>query len=155
MKKHMLKRHLSLLLAVITVFSSSALIFADEIEEVEEIPVETEIVDETQDDEETPAEIVDETVAEEETVIIDEADIEEVTVEEIIVDEEVIEIESADAAPVVEAEEVLNGWVQDGSNWYYYVDGEKVSGWKKIGGSWYYFDEGIFSTHYMYVKDCI
>ncbi len=34
------------------------------------------------------------------------------------------------------------GWVEDGSDWYYYDEnGNTVTGWEKINGKWYYFTE--------------
>ncbi len=37
-------------------------------------------------------------------------------------------------------DEQLSGWQQEGSVWYYYVDGVKQTAWQKISGKWYYFD---------------
>ncbi len=35
-----------------------------------------------------------------------------------------------------------NGWVKNGKNWSYYIDGQKLmNAWHQDGGFWYYFDE--------------
>ena len=33
-----------------------------------------------------------------------------------------------------------NGWIADGSEWYYYENGVKVSGWKQTSEGWFYLD---------------
>lgn len=46
----------------------------------------------------------------------------------------------------------LSGWVQDGENTYYYVNGEKATGWKKIEGVYYRFDTstGVMETNKLF-----
>ncbi len=40
-----------------------------------------------------------------------------------------------------------NGWIQEGSDWYYYENGTAATGWKKISKKWYYMDaEGVMQT---------
>ena len=42
---------------------------------------------------------------------------------------------------------VYGEWKQVGSNWYYYLGGEKVTGWLEISGKWYYFNgSGVMQT---------
>lgn len=45
------------------------------------------------------------------------------------------------------------GWIQNGSDWYYYdTNGNMVTGWKSIDGMWFYFDNtGVMLTGW--VKD--
>lgn len=43
-----------------------------------------------------------------------------------------------------------NGWVQSGSNWYYYINGQKHTGWIKPGNVWYYMNkDGIMQTGWL------
>ncbi len=41
-----------------------------------------------------------------------------------------------------------DGWVQDGSNWYYYKDNKKQTGWIKVDEKWYYLNPNT-SSHEM------
>lgn len=69
-------------------------------------------------------------------------------------DEDTTEIEVAETAEEVVEEveenviEANKGWVQSGSNWYYYNDkGVKVTGWQAIGTAWYFFNsKGVMQT---------
>ncbi|RHN01456.1 N-acetylmuramoyl-L-alanine amidase family protein [Dielma fastidiosa] len=47
-----------------------------------------------------------------------------------------------DAIPFdfVTADGQWNGWIADGSEWYYYENGVKVSGWIKTSDGWFYLD---------------
>ncbi len=40
-----------------------------------------------------------------------------------------------------------DGWVLDGENWFYIIEGERATGWQFLGDVWYYFnDDGIMQT---------
>ncbi len=40
-----------------------------------------------------------------------------------------------------------NGWEQRGTDWYYYINGQRATGWQKISGIWYYLDSnGLMQT---------
>ncbi|MBO4242303.1 MAG: choice-of-anchor J domain-containing protein [Clostridiales bacterium] len=44
----------------------------------------------------------------------------------------------------------VEGWIQDGSAWFYFEDGEAVTGWKKIENVWYFFGEdGAMTTGWL------
>ena len=45
-----------------------------------------------------------------------------------------------------------NGWVQEGSLWYYYQNDAMAIGWKQISGTWYFFDHygGYMCTGWLY-----
>lgn len=62
----------------------------------------------------------------------------------------------ADGNKYFEYGDVLpTGWVEDGSDWYYYdEDGNTVTGWEKINGKWYYFTEedGKMATGWQQIK---
>ena len=38
-----------------------------------------------------------------------------------------------------EEDVVPKGWIQEGTDWYYYKDGEALTGWQQIGKKWYFF----------------
>lgn len=41
----------------------------------------------------------------------------------------------------------VNGWIQNGSTWNYYVNGNLKKGWLQYGGKWYYLnDAGVMAT---------
>jgi glucan-binding YG repeat protein len=44
----------------------------------------------------------------------------------------------ADGKWIPEAEKPAEGWVKQGSAWYYYQKGVKATGWLQLGGNWYY-----------------
>ena len=46
-----------------------------------------------------------------------------------------------------------NGWVQKGTDWYYYKSGSAVKGWFKSGGKWYYMSEETGAMQTGWVKD--
>lgn len=42
---------------------------------------------------------------------------------------------------------VLNGWEQNGTAWYYFINGSKITGWNEIDGKNYYFNsEGFMAS---------
>lgn len=48
----------------------------------------------------------------------------------------------------------LNGWVQSGYYWYYYVNGSKATDWKYIEGNWYLFaSDGRMATQWQFYDD--
>ena len=40
-----------------------------------------------------------------------------------------------------EEDVVLKGWIQEGTDWYYYKDGKALTGWQKLSQKWYYFNK--------------
>lgn len=47
-----------------------------------------------------------------------------------------------------------NGWIQDGTNWYYIEGGDKITGWKQIADNWYYFNNsGVMQTGWANVNN--
>ncbi len=42
------------------------------------------------------------------------------------------------------------GWVQDGTDWYYYQNGVKKTGWVEVSSKWYYLDaNGVMQTGWL------
>ncbi|MEW8985419.1 MAG: M14 family zinc carboxypeptidase [Bacillus sp. (in: firmicutes)] len=52
----------------------------------------------------------------------------------------------------LDQEQPLEGWVQEGENWFYYIDGEKATGWNEIEGIWYYFDLGTGARQHGWIE---
>ncbi len=48
---------------------------------------------------------------------------------------------------------LTNGWVPDGANWLYYIDGVKATNWQYINYNWYFFDDnGVMLTGWQYIN---
>ncbi|MEG6533208.1 PKD domain-containing protein [Caldibacillus thermoamylovorans] len=54
-----------------------------------------------------------------------------------------------------EVEAATDGWVQSGTNWYYYENGVATTGWKLINNAWYYFDPSttIMKTNWQQINE--
>ena len=56
-------------------------------------------------------------------------------------------IQYASQQTAAETAVASSGWVQDGSSWYYYLNGEAVTGWQNINKKYYYFtSSGVMVT---------
>ncbi len=54
----------------------------------------------------------------------------------------------------VRLEHKKDGWVLDGSEWFYYLNGEKATGWQCVNNTWYYLnDAGVMQTGWLYVNN--
>ncbi len=55
--------------------------------------------------------------------------------------------------PVLKEDQLVDGWIQETGEWYYYQDGTPVTGWLKDGGYWFYLDaDGVMQTGWVKVN---
>ena len=146
------KEMISALLSGMIIMSLGAGVLADETE----VPEETEVTQEEQEiiPEGTEDPDEEEMIGEEPEEMID-PETEEYLPEEIVEVEEDVDISEEEEIDVLEVQAAsLKGWIEEGGDWYYFVDGEPVTGWQTIKGKKYHFNAvGIMSTGFMYIQE--